>query len=104
MKRYGSINQQGYKLEVNVFYESVVGSLVYTLISTLPNIAHVVEEVGQYITNFRPLHWSALKWIFHYLNNTMDHGLSYDKSLNLPVVDYCNADYAKDIDTQGSTT
>ena len=34
----------------------------------------------------------------------MNHGLSYGGSLNLPVVGYCDADYAGDIDTRRSTT
>ena len=34
----------------------------------------------------------------------MDHGLSYGGSPNLPVIGYCDADYAGDIDTRRSTT
>ena len=85
-------------------YQSAVGSLVYTMIGTRADIAYAVGVVSQYMTNPGPLHWTAIKRIFHYLKDTMDHGLSYSGSPNLPVVGYCDVDYEGDIDTRRSTT
>jgi len=55
------------------------------------------------MTNYKPLHWIIVKQIFHYLKGTMDHRLSSSRSLNLPIVGYCNANYTRGIDTQRST-
>ena len=73
----------------NVVYQSVVGSLVYTMICTQAVVVYVVGVVSQYMTNLRSLHWSAVKWIFRYLKGTMDQGLSCSESPNLLVVGYC---------------
>ena len=68
------------------------------------DILYAVGVVSQYMINLGPLHWSAVKRIFRYIKGTMDHGLSYGGSPNLPVVGYCDADYAGDIDTWRSIT
>ena len=74
------------------------------MIGTRADIAYSMGVISQYMTNPRPLHQSAVKRSFSYFKGTMDHGLSYGRSPNLPVVRYCDADYAKDIDTRRSTS
>ena len=87
----------------SVPYESVVGSFV-AMIDTWVDVAYAVGVVSQHMTNHGPLHWSAVQRIFRYVKGKMDGGLSYGGSLNLPVVGYCDADYAGDIDTRRFTT
>ena len=60
--------------------------------------------VSEYMTNRGPLHSCVVKRIIRYLEGMMDHELSYGGNPNLPIVDYCEADYAGDIDTWRSTT
>ena len=88
----------------NVRYQSAMGSLIFAMIGTWVDILYAVGVVSQYMINLGPLHWSAVKRISVYLKGTMDDGLSYGGSSNLPVVGYCQSDYAGDIETRRSTT
>ena len=47
-------------------YSSVVGSLMYAMVCTRPDIAHSVGVVSRYLSNPGKVHWDAVKWIFRY--------------------------------------
>jgi ATP-binding cassette subfamily B (MDR/TAP) protein 1 len=51
-------------------YQSTVGSLMYAMVCTRPNIAYVVGVVSRFMTNLTKSHWNALKWILRYLKVT----------------------------------
>ena len=44
-------------------YASTVGSLMYAMVCTRPNIAHAVGVVSKYMNNPRKEYWMAVKWI-----------------------------------------
>ena len=58
-------------------YQSAVGSLMYTMLGTRPDIAYAVSKVSQYCSNPDTTHWTAVKRIFHYLAGTQNYGLGY---------------------------
>ena len=51
-------------------YASAVGSLMYAMVCTRPDIAHVVGMVSQFLSNPGKEHWSVVKWILRYLKGT----------------------------------
>ena len=51
-------------------YASAIGSLMYAMVYTRPDIAHVVGVVSKYMSNLRKQHWEAVKWILQYLRRT----------------------------------
>ncbi|MCI64798.1 vacuolar protein sorting-associated protein 33 [Trifolium medium] len=51
-------------------YASAVGSLMYTMICTRPDIAHAVGVVSRFLSNPSKDHWQAVKWILRYLRGT----------------------------------
>ena len=51
-------------------YASTVGSLMYAMVCTRPDIAHAVGVVTRFLTNPEKLHWEAMKWILRYLRGT----------------------------------
>ena len=53
-----------------VLYFSAVGSLMYAMVCTRPNIAHAVGVVSRFLENPRKEHWEAVKWILRYLRGT----------------------------------
>ncbi|PHT49383.1 hypothetical protein CQW23_09130 [Capsicum baccatum] len=81
-----------------VLYASVVGSLMYVMVCTRPNISHVVRNMSRYMHNPGRGHWQAVKWILRYIRNTVDIGLVFEQEENLSVVGYCDFDYADDLD------
>ena len=48
-------------------YALDVGSLMYAMICTRPNIAYVVRFVSWFLTNHGKEHWEATKLILRYL-------------------------------------
>jgi hypothetical protein len=46
-----------------ILYKSKVGSLMYAMVYTRPNIAFVVGVVSQHLVNPRNAHWFAVKRI-----------------------------------------
>ncbi|KAI3458810.1 hypothetical protein Pfo_015473, partial [Paulownia fortunei] len=51
-------------------------------------------------------HWQVVKWILRYILNTVDVGLVFeqDGKIGQSVVEYCDSDYAGDLDKRRSTT
>ena len=49
---------------VRVPYASVVGSLMYAMLCTRPDICFAVGMVSRYQSNLGPVHWQAVKRIF----------------------------------------
>nr|GEX04956.1 retrovirus-related Pol polyprotein from transposon TNT 1-94 [Tanacetum cinerariifolium] len=58
-------------------YANVVGSLMYLMVCTRPDIAYVVSIVSMYLANTGKNHREAMKWILKYLKGTADVGLIY---------------------------
>ena len=58
-------------------YQSAVGSLMYAMLGTRPDIAYAVSKVSQYSTNPNSTHWTVVKRIFRYLAGTSNRGLYY---------------------------
>ena len=51
-------------------YASAVGSLMYAMVWTKPDIAHAMGVVSKYMENPRKEHWQTMKWIFRNLRGT----------------------------------
>ena len=58
-------------------YASAVGSLMYAMFYTRPDIAHVVGVVSRYMKNPGKEHWMAVKWILRYLRGTTNQALCF---------------------------
>ena len=58
-------------------YSSVVGSLMYAMVCTRPDIAHEVGFVSRYMHNPGKEHWKEVQWILRYLRGTTSHALCF---------------------------
>jgi len=56
-------------------YANVVGSLMYAMVCTRPDISQVVNVVSRYMHDSGKGHWQAVRWILRYLQNTLDVGI-----------------------------
>jgi hypothetical protein len=61
----------------SVPYSSTVGSLMYAMVCTRPNIAHAVGVVREYLNIPGKEHWEEIKWILKYLKGTSTHALCF---------------------------
>ncbi|GMI79054.1 hypothetical protein HRI_001574700 [Hibiscus trionum] len=87
-------------------YANAVGSLMYAMVCTRPDISQAVGVVSRYMHDPGKGHWQAVKWILRYLQQTVDVGLVFeqDETLGQFVVGYVDSDYAGDLDKRRSTT
>ena len=58
-------------------YASAVGSLIYAMLYTRPDIYFSIGMVRRYQSNPGPEHWTAVKHILKYLRRTKDYMLMY---------------------------
>jgi hypothetical protein len=84
-------------------YSSVVGSLLYAMVCSRPDLAHAMSVVSKYMANPSKEHWNAVQWIFIYLRGTSNASLGFGKSTR-GLVGYVDSDYAGDLDTRRSLT
>ncbi|KAH9659029.1 hypothetical protein KPL70_023708 [Citrus sinensis] len=91
---------------LQVPYSNAVGSLMYAIVCTRPDISHAVGIVSRFMHNPSKGHWQAVKWILRYIQKTVDIGLLFerDDTLGQGVIGYVDSDYAGDLDKRRSTT
>eukprot|EP00253_Pinus_taeda_P003020 PITA_03020 len=81
-------------------YASAVGSLMYAMVCTRPDIAHAVGVLSRFMSKPGKEHWTAAKRVFRYLRGTSDYGLCYQGRPGLDrVLDirgFVDADWAGD--------
>ena len=73
-------NPQEREEMLRVPYASVVGSLMYAMMCTRPDIWFAVGLVSRYQSNLIREHWKAIKRIMRYLKGTMNYCLVYQGS------------------------
>ena len=84
-------------------YASAVGSLMYAMVCTRPDIAHSVGVVSRFLSNPGKEHWEAVKWILRYLRGTSRVCLCFGSSEPL-LVGYTDSDMASDVDSRKSVS
>lgn len=84
-------------------YSSAVGSLMYAMVRTRPDIAHAVGVVSRFLENPGKEHWEAVYWILRYLRGTTRDCLCLKGSDSI-LKGYIDADMAGDLDNRKSTT
>jgi hypothetical protein len=92
----------------HVPYVSVVGSLIYEMVYTRLEIAHVVGVLSRYMSKPGKKHWITVKMVFMYLCGSAIYGLCYQGSPGLERVLYIHgfvvADWVGDLDCGRSTS
>ena len=86
-------------------YRAIVGSLMYLMTGTRPDIAYAVQSVSRYLSCPGEAHMKAAKRILRYVKGTSDYGILYDGKLGKENIEvYVDSDYAKDVDGRRSTS
>ena len=78
-------------------YAQAIGSLMYVMNCTRPDIAYAVSKLNRYISNPGLDHWKAIVRVLRYLKYTQNYGLHYSK---YPAVleGYCDANWISQIE------
>nr|GFA52326.1 retrotransposon protein, putative, Ty1-copia subclass [Tanacetum cinerariifolium] len=87
-------------------YALAVGSIMYDVRCTRPNVVCAQNLVSRYQLNLGKLHWVAVKHILKYLRNTRDVFLVYGgkPDTELDVTSFCDASWQCDKDDTKSQT
>lgn len=85
-------------------YRSAVGSLMYLMVCTRPDIASAIGLVSRFLQNPGRAHWEAVKRVFRYLKQTQTIGLRYvRKEGEIELEGFTDADWGGCPDTRRST-
>ena len=85
-------------------YRQVVGSLMYLMVCTRPDLASAIGMLARFMQDPGRVHWEAAKRVLRYVQHTKGLGLHYARKQNLELVGFCDSDWGGDPDTRKSTT
>lgn len=86
-------------------YANAVGSIMYVMISTRPDLVFGVGLVSRFMSNPSREHWKAVQWVLRYLVGTQDVGLVFKKSTEkFSVKGYSDSYFGGDMDRRRSMT
>ncbi|KAG8496281.1 hypothetical protein CXB51_009219 [Gossypium anomalum] len=85
----------------HVPFSSAVGSLMYAMVCSCPNLSCAVSAISRYMPNPGKEHWKAVQWILRYLQDTTDVCLQFGRTRD-EVIGYVDADFARDLDRRRS--
>lgn len=98
MDMYGDGNEE----DSVIPYQEAVGSLLYLVQGTRPDIAFAVNDVSRFNNKHGKAHWTAVKRIFRYIQGSIDMKLCFFNSDEM--TGYTDADWASDVDKRRSCT
>jgi hypothetical protein len=77
-------------------YQSVIGSLLYIMLGTRPDVSFAVIKMAQFSANPSLKHLNVAKHIIQYLNTTRERCLVYDGASNKGLIAFTDSDWASD--------
>ena len=84
-------------------YSSVVGSLMYAMVCSRPDLSYAMSLISRYMANPGKEHWKAVQWVFRYLLGTSNACLKFGRT-GEGLVGYVDSDFAADLDKRRSLT
>ena len=87
-------------------YASAVGSLMYAMVCTRPDLSQAVSMVSRYMHDPGVGYWDVVKWILRYIRGTLNVGLVYERDTTggQLCIGYVDSDYTENLDKCRSTT
>jgi hypothetical protein len=98
-------NDPSFKASADVCqkFAKAIGTLMYLMLGTRPDIAYAVAYLSRWMANPTPTCETALKRLFRYLQGTRTLELTFQGELG-PLVGYTDADWGGDPQTRRSTS
>lgn len=89
-------------------YQSLIGTLMYAMLGTRPDIAFAVGTLSKFSSNPGKVHWDQAVHVLRYLAGTKGYGLEFngntDVDMSSLILGYTDSDWAGDTDTRRSTS
>ena len=89
----------------NAPYRQAIGCLMFLMVGTRPDLAYAIGKLSQHCSDPRESHWTAVKRVFRYLQQTKQMGIVFSKSKCEPrLVGFSDADWGGCIESRKSTS
>jgi hypothetical protein len=85
-------------------YRELVGSLMYLMVCTRPDIAFAICQLSRYGSNHGSGHWSALMHVIRYVKGTKSLGITFRGNSGLYPSLFSDASFASDKDSRRSVS
>ncbi|KAH9658981.1 hypothetical protein KPL70_023688 [Citrus sinensis] len=87
-------------------YSSAVGSIMYAMVCTRPDLAHAIGVISRFMRNPGKGHWNAVKWVLRYLQGSTVTTIMFGKTSEASpeAAGFVDSDYAADKDRRRSIT
>ena len=77
-------------------FQSVIGSILYLMLGTRPDIAYAVTKLSQFAANPTQEHLDKALYICRYLRGTMNYTMVFDGTSKDGLIAYSDSDHAAD--------
>ena len=85
-------------------YREMVGSLIYAMTCSRPDLAYIVTKLSQSLANPSQGDWITVKHVLRYIKGSYDKKLTYTKSQHgLKIVGFSDSDWASSVDRRSTT-
>ena len=85
-------------------YQTLIGSLMYLMMGTRPDLAYTVSTLSKFSSNPTAEHFCAAKRVLRYLQSTSALSLAFTMHNESPLQGYSDSDWAGDRDDSKSTS
>jgi hypothetical protein len=96
------IKADGKPVKDTVPYKEAIGSLIYCMVCTRPDIAYIVGVLSRYMAAPKEHHWNCVKRVLRYLKGTIQKEIQYG-GLYKNILGYSDSNFAADVDDRKST-
>ena len=87
------------ELSDSTLYCSIVGSLIYAMTNTRPDLAYVVTYLSQHMSKPFVAHFNIAKFVLKYIKGSIDYKLKFSKSDQpLHLTGYTDSDWGRSTD------
>ena len=98
----GPTTREGKAIMANLPYRQLLGSLMYLMVSTRPDVALAISRLSRFSQNPGMVHWRAALKIVAYVHTTQDVGMLYRRNAPVHLVGVTDAGFAGDPDERRS--
>jgi len=85
-------------------YQAIIGSLLYLMLGTHPDITFAVIKLSQFSANPSKEHFEWAKYICRYFAGTKDYTMVFDGKTNEGLIVHSDSDWAADVNNCRSVT
>jgi hypothetical protein len=103
-KQMNAETEEDRRLTVKQPYRELVGSLMYLMVCTRPDIAFSVSQLSRYSSNHGMGHWKALMHVIRYVKGTKGLGITFKGGIGLYPSLFSDASFASDVDSRRSVS